>query len=103
MPAKQKFGGAHTEEKLKKLGEYLKAYTTALKKQSLRLIFFDAFAGTGSIQIADQTALLEGVDEFSPFIEGSALRALQLGKAFDEYIFIEKSAAKVRVLKELVA
>jgi three-Cys-motif partner protein len=99
--AKQKFGSAHTEEKLGKLDEYLKAYSMALKHQEFRLIFFDAFAGTGDIQIASEASLLEGVDDYSPFIKGSAHRALQLGEAFDEYIFVENSRSKTRALNEL--
>ncbi|HVZ92198.1 MAG TPA: three-Cys-motif partner protein TcmP [Rhizomicrobium sp.] len=97
----QKFGGAHTEKKLAKLEAYLKAYSTALKNQNFRLIYFDAFAGTGDIQIAGATPLLEGVDEYAPFIKGSAQRALNFGKAFHRYIFVEKSQSKVRQLKDL--
>ena len=88
--AKQRFGSVHTEHKLSKLEEYLKAYSTALKNQQFRLIYFDAFAGTGDIQVAAETSLLAAVDEYSPFIAGSAHRALQLGTAFSEYIFVEK-------------
>ncbi len=97
----QKFGGVHTEAKLKKLEEYLKAFSTALKNQKFKLIFFDAFAGTGDIQIAGEAPLLEGVDEYQPFIEGSAQRALNFGTAFDQYIFVEKSRSKVRQLERL--
>jgi three-Cys-motif partner protein len=100
MPA-QRFGGAHTDRKLEKLEAYLKAFSTALKNQHFRLIFFDAFAGTGGIQIADEAPLLEGVSEYASFIEGSAQRALRLGIAFDEYIFVEKSRSKVRQLESL--
>jgi three-Cys-motif partner protein len=96
-----KFGSAHTEQKLEKLEKYLKAYTTALKRQNFRLLFFDAFAGTGDIQIGSDGALLQQIDDYSPFIQGSADRALQLGTAFDEYIFVEKSASKVAELENL--
>ena len=98
----QKFGSAHTDEKLDKLQRYLVAYSTALKKQKFRLVFFDAFAGTGGIQIGDEAPLLQGIDEFEPFIQGSAHRALQLGDAFDEYVFVEKSRKKVQELRELL-
>jgi len=84
-----------------KLHEYLKAYSTALKNQGFRLLFFDAFAGTGDIQIGSEGLLLKGVDDYSPFIQGSAHRALQLGIAFDEYIFVEKSRAKAKALNAL--
>jgi three-Cys-motif partner protein len=99
--AKQKFGGVHTEQKLVKLSAYLKSYSTALKNQKFHLIFFDAFAGTGDIQIGSETALLECVDDYSPFIEGSAHRALQFGAAFDEYVFVEKPKTNVKALNDL--
>jgi len=100
--AAQRFGSIHTVEKLEKLEGYLRAYSTALKNQDFNLIFFDAFAGTGDIQVADEEgALLDGVDDYSPFIEGSSQRALQLGKAFDEYIFVEKNRTKARELEKI--
>lgn len=100
MPA-QRFGGLHTDEKLEKLERYLKSYSTALKNQKFRLIFFDAFAGTGDIQIGDEAPLLQHVGEYEPFIRGSAHRALRLGTAFDQYVFVEKSRKKVHELTEL--
>ena len=99
--AKQKFGSAHTEQKLGKLEEYLKAYSTALKHQGFRLVFFDAFAGTGDIEVGSEAPLLESIDDYSPFIKGSADRALQLGTAFDQYVFVEKSRSKAKALDEL--
>jgi len=97
----QRFGSAHTAEKLRNLEEYLKSYSTALKNQDFQLVYFDAFAGTGDIQIGIEASLLETIDEYRPFIKGSAHRALQLGTAFDEYIFVEKSRSKAQLLHEL--
>lgn len=98
----QRFGGEHTKAKLEALEKYLRAYSTALNRQKFRLIYFDAFAGTGDIQIADaDAALLEGVDDYSPFVKGSAQRALELGEAFDTYIFVERSRRKIADLKRL--
>ena len=79
------FGGPWTEEKLAILKEYLDAYTTALKNQPFRLIYIDAFAGTGEVE-------LTSVDEDKKeFIEGSAKIAVDVDdKPFDEYIFVEK-------------
>lgn len=45
------YGGDWTVEKLRNLGAYADAYTTALKNQPFRLIYFDAFAGEGSVAI----------------------------------------------------
>jgi three-Cys-motif partner protein len=99
--AEQRFGSAHTKDKLEKLERYLNAYSTALKNQGFRLLFFDAFAGTGDIQIGEETPLLQPVDDYKPFIKGSAHRALELGTAFDEYIFVERSPQKFRELAAL--
>ena len=41
------FGGEWTKEKLKVIGSYLSAYTTALKNQPFSKLYIDAFAGTG--------------------------------------------------------
>lgn len=98
--AKQKFGSAHTEKKLVALEAYLRAYTTALKKQDFRLAFFDGFAGTGQIELSGDDAPLLGLDA-DLFIEGSARRALQCDPPFDEYVFVEKAASKVRDLHKL--
>ena len=82
MNTKQKFGGPWTVEKLNILSDYLNFYATALKKQPFKLIYIDAFAGTGHINIGDN------VDEI---IDGSAKLALQSNGNFTEYIFIEKT------------
>ena len=83
--ANTSFGGPWTEEKLAILKKYLDAYTTALKNQPFRLIYIDAFAGTGEVEL---TAIDE---EKKEFIEGSAKIAVDVDdKSFDEYIFVEK-------------
>lgn len=98
---RQKFGSAHTERKLRALEAYLKSYTTALKNRRLKLVFFDAFAGTGQIELSQNDApLIDGAD-VDKFVDGSARRALQCKPQFDEYIFVEKSVAKVRELEKL--
>lgn len=102
--AKQRFGGDHTVLKLEKLESYLKVYTQALSKQNFRLVFFDAFAGTGDINIseADQKQhRLFTQDDYQSFISGSAQRALGLEHSFHEYIFVEKSKGKTLRLEQL--
>jgi len=102
MPQKR-FGGAHTKLKLDKIEEYLRVFTTALKNQNFRLIYFDAFAGTGDIpqlKIGQQKTLQ--IDQYEPLISGSAQRALKLGENFDELIFVDKSASKISELKRLI-
>jgi three-Cys-motif partner protein len=41
------WGGEWTKDKLERLRNYLRAYTTALKNQPFELIYIDVFAGTG--------------------------------------------------------
>lgn len=109
----QKFGNEHTEHKLIAVESYLKSYTTALSKQNFELVYFDAFAGTGSIDISTEADnilsqevfnLLENepiaadVREARQFIDGSAKRALALDRKFDRYYFVESSKAKVKAL-----
>ena len=50
------FGGPWTEAKLTILERYLDFYTTALKNQSFRLLYIDAFAGSGAIQTTGEEA-----------------------------------------------
>lgn len=100
--ARQKFGGSHTEQKLFALEEYLSAYTKALKNQPFELAFFDAFAGTGQIEIPSTAAPLLDETEANRFIEGSAQRALRCQPPFNEYVLVEKSTSKVRDLSKLV-
>ena len=99
--AQKPFGGAHTKLKLDKLSAYLDAYTTALKKQNFRLIYVDAFAGTGDVPRAAPSTPMFEVDDYAPFVEGSAVRALTIRTPFDEYIFIEKSPRKAAQLERL--
>ena len=47
---KASYGGPWTIEKLNILEKYLDAYTTALKKTPFKLMYIDAFAGTGHVE-----------------------------------------------------
>ncbi len=90
------FGGPWTEEKLAILKKYLDAYTTALKNQPFRLIYIDAFAGTGGVELTSAD------EEKKEFIEGSAKIAVDVdNKPFDEYIFVEKNQDRCIQLNSL--
>lgn len=94
MSKKQEFGGPWTIEKLNILSSYLDSYATALKSKSFQLIYIDAFAGTGKIQIGDSEEYEE--------IDGSARLALQSEGRFAEYIFIEKNKSFAEQLRDMV-
>lgn len=96
-----RFGGRHTELKLEKLESYLNAFTTALKFQGFRRIYFDAFAGTGDIPRSDGPHSILNAEDYGPFITGSARRALSIKEKFDEYIFVENSRKKIQELHHL--
>lgn len=112
----QKFGHQHTETKLDALQTYLEMYTNALKEKGFHLIYFDAFAGTGSVETRMQEASVEmnypllseaellvdqNAELLNPIIDGSAKRALGIRNPFDEYVFVEKEKGKVRELEKL--
>jgi three-Cys-motif partner protein len=99
MP-QDRFGSAHTIEKLDALEDYLGAYTTALKNKGFRLLYFDAFAGTGDLNFPD-APLLGLIDEAEAFAAGSARRSLRIKVPFDNYFFNEFRVAKTRELERL--
>ena len=88
------YGGPWTVEKLSILERYLNAYTTALKDQPFKLVYLDAFAGTGYVEF--------GRGEDAEFIRGSARRAINVkDKPFDELIFVEKDQDRCTELESL--
>ena len=106
-----RFGGDWTAQKLGVLGDYLCAYTTALKKAPFRKIYIDAFAGSGfrepskpsQTQSPDQSLLFPESDESNrrALLEGSASIALRTDPPFDRYVFIEKSRDRCFELEQL--
>ena len=89
------FGGQWTEEKLRILERYLDAYTTALKNAPFKLVYIDAFAGTGQIALQRDREVVD-------FLQGSAARAIEISdKPFDEVILVEKDPARCAELEEL--
>lgn len=97
---KQKFGARkHTKKKLDVLDDYLSFFPTALKTKGYRLLYVDAFAGTGEVLLSEsEEPLLPGIAPERDTIEGSAVRALKAAVPFDEYIFIEKNQSKLDTL-----
>ncbi len=99
MPDEEKhpnqFGSIHTLLKLHALGEYLPAFTTALKLRRFKLHYIDAFAGTGTcyIKVRDQRIM----------VPGSASIAMECKPKFNRMVFIEKSPRKAGALRRLKA
>lgn len=100
------FGGDWTEKKLTKVRNYLPAYTTALKNFPFKLMYIDAFAGTGYRTSKNDASALRQLLEFpeiDDLAKGSARLALEVEPAFDRYVFVEKSQRKLARLKEMAA
>lgn len=93
------FGGTWTETKLDILKSYLDAYTTALKNQHFDLLYIDAFAGSGSLELK-----MHGPDQtiWHSSRNGSARIAMDIvDKPFDELIFIEQDEGQCARLQSL--
>lgn len=79
--ARAEYGGLWTVDKLNILERYLNAYTTALKNASFGLLYIDAFAGTGRVELGQDA---------TEFIHGSAMRALRIDdRPFDRFFLVE--------------
>ena len=91
-----RFGGNWTEQKLKCVSKYLRAYTTIMSKQPFNFAYIDAFAGTGYREMesdgdTDELLFPDLVSsEVVSFRDGSARNALEVKPPFMKYIFIEK-------------
>ena len=94
------FGGAWTLKKLDILESYLDAYTTALKRQPFKLMYIDAFAGTGQIALSSG----ENDNEVYDFVSGSVERAVKIdSKPFDRLIFVEEEPDRCVKLEKVRA
>jgi three-Cys-motif partner protein len=101
------FGGQHTELKLSVVEGYLTAFSTALNQRFPRLIYIDAFAGTGRRTVrveARRGDLFEAaVEESIEQRRGSVQIALDVLPAFGQLIFIEQSPRYCAALKRIAA
>lgn len=92
----QRFGGEWTGSKLKILQAYLETYTTLMKNQGFTLHYVDAFAGSGSVRVADDA-------DGSDFLNGSVQIALDIdNRPFDHLLFVDIDARNVDSLQELI-
>ena len=103
MSQQSSFYGLHTERKLQAVEGYLNSFLQVVSKWNFETVYIDAFAGTGTIPLDLGGDLLREIDDAKNFVEGSALRALQLPRKFDKYIFIEQKAKKIDELKKLIS
>jgi three-Cys-motif partner protein len=96
------FGGAWTERKLSVVRRYLEIYGQALKNQSFRRVYIDAFAGTGDRTDKRRESLpLLDLPEFEAVTKGSARLALEVEPAFHRYVLIERVTKRASELAAL--
>lgn len=108
-----RFGGPWTEDKLRLIDKYLKAYLTIFESNpyasKLGTYYVDAFAGTGrrSSPVAEdraEGALFEdalGDADANSLKEGSAYVALNQERPFDRYVFVDRNPERAGNLDEL--
>ena len=107
------FGGPWTEDKLRRIDEYLDAYmkifTANPRASKLNTIYLDAFAGTGfrTSPVAEDRAdgllfedALEDPDA-DDLKKGSAYVALRTDPPFGRYIFVDRNPAHAESLGAL--
>jgi three-Cys-motif partner protein len=106
------FGGTWTDQKMEIVVAYAKAYLVIMNAQPwAKTIYFDGFAGSGSIVEEDNRipAFSNQIFEFErvkteDVRKGTSLRILDIvePKPFNMYYFVEKNEAHQRVLKSQV-
>jgi three-Cys-motif partner protein len=110
--SEHKFGGTWTSDKLERVQKYLCAYTKIFNKNPraayFTTIYVDAFAGTGervesagprpnAADVLDQEELAEA----DAWQKGSARIALEVDPPFNQFLFVERSAKRVRELEKM--
>lgn len=109
------WGGKWTEQKLDAFEKYVRAYLTIMNKYrdqyNWKLIYFDAFAGSGSRgfidaesqenpSLFDDTELAISESEYNVYV-GAAERVLKIDiRGFDFYYFNEKDSSARNELEE---
>lgn len=90
------FGGNWTKIKIEILVEYAKAYLQIMKdRKFFKLLYFDGFAGSGSI--------IKGYKVDIDITVGAAKRIVEIDipRPFDIYYFVEKDEKNIQSLKEV--
>ena len=97
------WGGTWTEEKLHAFEQYVKAYLQIMdaqrNKYGWKLVYFDAFAGSGSRENKDVSTGFNIEAEELNVYKGAAERVLAIKKEFDYYYFIDSDQKASNILK----
>ena len=116
--AMHRWGGRWTEEKLDAFEKYVRAYLTIMNKQRekyhWKLLYFDAFAGSGSCNNDSQDNLVlmhnlfeeaELTEEQLNVYQGAAERVVSIDdqQGFDDYYFVDLDKESNDKLKDKLA
>ena len=110
--SKDSWGGSWTEQKLDAFEKYVNAYLTIMNKHrdknGWKLIYFDAFAGSGKRALSnkkEQTSMLFDITtEEENIYQGAAERVIRIKqRGFDYYYFIENDSASRNELENLLS
>ncbi|WP_337069888.1 three-Cys-motif partner protein TcmP, partial [Pontibacter sp. 13R65] len=98
--SQNKFGGVWTQRKIEIFMEYVNAYLTIMNKYSFKLIYFDGFAGCGTIDISQAEKPKLDLGNSNTLIEGVATKVIgsEHLKQFDIYYLVELDEVKCQVL-----
>lgn len=83
----------HVEQKLRRVWQYDRIFSEALRKTFEARVYIDLFAGSGANQIRGGSRI----------VPGSPLLAMDLEHPFDRYIYCELNRARLDVLRTRVA
>ena len=110
MSVAHQFGGDWTEQKLKVLAKYLKAYLTILNKHPYyQTLYVDAFAGTGQratkapISFEQNSLFGDDTQTHKTVRTSSVQTVLDLNHGFNEYLFIERRPSYCRALHAFIS
>jgi len=110
--SKDSWGGSWTEQKLDAFEKYVNAYLTIMNKHrdknGWKLIYFDAFAGSGKralLNKEEQTfQLFDITPEEENIYQGAAERVTRIKqRGFDYYYFIENDSVSKNELENLLS
>jgi three-Cys-motif partner protein len=101
------FGGVSTDLKLSVVDDYLRAFTTALRRKFKDLWYIDAFAGTGERTVrhsAQKAGLFDpATAERIERLRGSARIAIDVHPRFDHLVFMDSNKKHCEALRALQA
>jgi len=110
--SKDSWGGSWTEQKLDAFAKYVNAYLTIMNKYrdkyEWKLIYFDAFAGSGKRALPNKDEqtfpLFDITPEEENIYQGAAERVIRIKqRGFDYYYFIENDNTSKNELENLLS